>query len=389
MINLIEVDSYSKKNEEQWHNLWNKKDINQILLQPISINSKTPNLFYNAIPIYFIMPKSSKNEFIKTIESYFRIPKIILKSKIFYKIGLITFPIINSLILKKEIKKIEKKQLINVILLHYSYGTHMPFFHNKTKTFFYIHCILKKTGMYQSSIKKIIAKVSFFKKKIICCSKTSYNDFLDTNIPTLYCNYVLNGIPIKNVQKLSNVELPKKYQNMDYIVFVGRLSEEKQIPKIIQAYIKSKIPAKLVIIGYSPNDNSNEIKNIKTTIKKFKCKKDIILYGKDNNPYRWFKNAKFSVIFSKHEGAGRTIPESLACKTPVVMGNQGGCKEYYKDYPELQKYIIDYTNVDGLAQAMQKMYNNPIKINNELANKYTYEKHIDNLIKIFKQNKLI
>ena len=31
---------------------------------------------------------------------------------------------------------------------------------------------------------------------------------------------------------------------------------------------------------------------------------------------------KFSMLFSRHEGAPRTIPESVACGTPVIIGDQ-------------------------------------------------------------------
>ena len=112
---------------------------------------------------------------------------------------------------------------------------------------------------------------------MIKCSKTSYLDFLNTRLKTKSIDYVLNCIPVKEAQLLDQDSLPKEYQGIDYIVSVTRLSEEKQIPEMIEAYVKSNI------------------------------------------------NAKFSMTFSIHESAPRTIPESLACGTPVIMGNQGGC----------------------------------------------------------------
>ena len=102
-------------------------------------------------------------------------------------------------------------------------------------------------------------------------------------------------------------KMPNKYREEDYIVFVGRLSAEKQIPQMIKAYVKSKIPAKFIIVG------DEEHQRIKECIKDLNCDINVILYGRDENPYRWFKNAKFSIIFSSHEGAGRTIPEFLSC----------------------------------------------------------------------------
>ena len=335
---------------------------------------------------YFINKKLSRENFIKTMEIYFSIPKIILRNAIFQKITKtkVLCKIVNSLILIIEIRKIEQKNPLNAIIVHHAYGTECPHFHDINKTFFYIHGTLTKTWLWGSRRKNRRIKKIFHNKRIIACSKTSYIDFFNTHIKTKSLDYVLNGIPIKKTQLLAQESLPKEYQGIDYIVCIARLSEEKQIPEMIEAYVKSNINAKFIIIG--DGDQKNIIQN---TIKELNCAENVILYGRDENPHRWLKNAKFSMLFSRHEGAPRTIPESLACGTPVIMGDQGGCHEYYKNTKSLQKDIIDYKDIHALSEAIKDLYANPIEVSEALMNKYDYEVHIKGLITILKNKNLL
>ena len=84
-------------------------------------------------------------------------------------------------------------------------------------------------------------------------------DFLNTRIKTKSIDYILNCIPVKETQLLAQDSLPQEYQGMDYIVCIARLSEEKQIPKMTEAYVTSNINAKFVIIG--DGDQKNIIKD--------------------------------------------------------------------------------------------------------------------------------
>lgn len=376
MNNILELEPYGKQG---WDSYWNKNNFKTTCLMPCSLGDKISK---DKIPIHLIERRISYSEINKIISFYFPKTKFFLPSRLAKHIK----RIINSLILKKVINKIEKDKGIkfDIILLHYCYGTNTPYFLNKNKTFFYIHGTLSKTWLYKTTIKKAKTRIALMNENLICCSKASYDDIKNLNMAPESLNFVLNGIPISTAKKMGMAKMPNKYGEEDYIVFFGRLSAEKQIPQMIKAYVKSKIPAKFIIVG-----DGVEHQRTKECIKDLNCGNNVILYGRDENPYRWFKNAKFSIIFSSNEGAPRTIPESLAVGTPVIMSDQGGCKEYYRDCPELQKYIIDYQSTDLLAIAIKEMYNNPPKIDDKLQNQYSYENHIDCLIEIFKDRDLI
>jgi glycosyltransferase involved in cell wall biosynthesis len=101
-----------------------------------------------------------------------------------------------------------------------------------------------------------------------------------------------------------------------YILAVGRMTENKQFTKLIEAYAKSELPAKqirLVILG--DGERRNDIENIIETLD---LQQLVILKGAVKNPYPYMKNAMFFVLSSKREGLPTVILESLACGTPVV-----------------------------------------------------------------------
>ena len=385
MKNVIEIGSYGRNNEKYWHQTWKKNGVNKILLQPISLDDENAMIHFNATPVYVIKKGMSYTSYKKTIEKYFSASRLFFN--LLYKVSYARI-LTNSIILKKQINTIEKKLNIDAVIVHYSYGLETPFFHNTNKTFFYIHGLYTQNWGWGSTFKNTVSKFLLRNKRIIACSHAVYRDFLSTKIKTKSCDYVLNGISTENAREMAEVPLPNEYKNTDYITTVCRFGIEKQIPKMIEAYVQSKISAKFIIIGNGNGGAEDDTKNIKETIERLKCEDSVILYGRDNNPFRWFKNAKFSVIFSTQEGAARTIPESLAVKTPVVMSNQGGCPEYYKDHEELQKYIIDYKDAVSLAGAMKAMYDSPITINKQLSEQHNYEHHIQSIIDVLKDKKV-
>ncbi len=116
------------------------------------------------------------------------------------------------------------------------------------------------------------------------------------------------------------------YNDNNYIILaVGRLVKEKNFSNLIKAFkllnIKNK---KLVIVGEGSERNTLE-----QLIKELELSDDVILYGYNNNPYRFMQNANLFVSSSKEEAFGNTIVEALSCKLKVVATDcdSGGPKE--------------------------------------------------------------
>ncbi|RZJ65108.1 MAG: glycosyltransferase [Flavobacterium sp.] len=126
---------------------------------------------------------------------------------------------------------------------------------------------------------------------------------------------ILNPIETDKIVALSNEFFNRDYE---YILTVGRMSldDHKQFAKLIGAYSKSNLhqnDVRLLLLGDGP---------LKPTLEKLVNDEgfdgNVIFEGFVDNPYKYMKNAEFTVLSSKFEGLPNTIAESLACGTPVV-----------------------------------------------------------------------
>ena len=383
---VLEIASYCKQHRQEWVKSWGVHGIDTIELKNIKFGDVIDDETQTCRPIYFIEKDTSDTEIVDIFNFYFNVPKRVMNLFKMAKLIRMFLPFFNSIILQHQIRQIESTVSINAILVHYSHGLYCPFFMNKEKSFHYIHTCLGDTGWSKTKIRRAYTKLVLRGKKLIGCSYASYEDLQALNLNAKSIDWVLNGVATQNIEKQMVQPLPKHYQNMDYIVFVGRFSPEKQIYKMIEAYVKTDMSVKFVIIA--GNENANEKQKAQDAIDRFNLQDNVIMYGRDENPMRWLKNAKFSILYSVFEGSGRVIPESLCTGTPVIVGDKGGCYEYLEGTP-LQEFIVDVHDTDVLANAMQMMIDNPVKVPPSLRKKYDYTHHVDGLVSILKNHKLL
>lgn len=136
---------------------------------------------------------------------------------------------------------------------------------------------------------------------------------------------LIKPVGVENVSVIPNpmdVETIKR-QSMEsidqarpYILAVGRLDQNKQFGQLIRAYAKSALARKnieLIILGDGPLREK-----LNLAIKDLNLANDVKLLGSVSNPYRYFKNALFTVLSSKNEGLPTVLLESLCCQTPVI-----------------------------------------------------------------------
>ena len=377
---IIELINYKLYATDYIHKLWQDDGVTHKI---ISVNRHTNPTVAQPdyeIPIQLLATNSTKNQVVHILKQYFLIPKCISKNPLIYK-NIIRYPrlIINSLILHKTIKHIEKKyKSANAILLHHAYGTETPYFHHSRKTFFYLHSSISKAWVWASTKQQKRTRHIFKNQNVIACGVASMQDFKTLNIPYKSLDYAPNGVNISMLRKQSKKPLPTAYQGIPYIVCVCRLSPEKQIPEMIQAFINANLNCTFIIVG-----KGQEQHKIEQKIAELNCADKVILYGFDKNPARWLKHAVFSMVFSSYEGAPRTIPESLCLGTPVIISDQV-TDEYFDD--SLMPYVIPYQDIDALTTAMQHMYHTPVVVSHTLQNAYDLKQQIKKQKYILQQN---
>ncbi len=211
-------------------------------------------------------------------------------------------------------------------------------------------------------------KAVLWAEKIIAVSKSTKQDLIDIygakpeQIEVVYEGFT-NKLyhPIKDRNKIK--EVLKKYNIPEkYVLFVGRLEERKNIPRLINAFniIKKEkgIRHKLVLVG----KKGYKFEQIINIIDKLRLKDKIVLTGyipEQDLPYI-FSDADLFVLPSLYEGFGIPILEAFACGCPVATSNVSSMPEVAGK----AAILFNPQKTDEIAQAVYKIISDDALKNN-------------------------
>jgi len=164
---------------------------------------------------------------------------------------------------------------------------------------------------------------------------------------------IYNPIDVLKIGALAKEEVDLDYE---YIIAAGEFDKDtKQFDKLIKMYSKSKLPDKeiaLVIIGRG--DKENQLKSI---IDELKLTGHAHLIGFQDNPFKYFANAKFLVLSSLFEGLPMVLLETLAAGTPVIAWDcPTGPNEIVEH--ENNGLLIENQNEDKMIEGMNTFLTN-------------------------------
>lgn len=168
-------------------------------------------------------------------------------------------------------------------------------------------------------------------------------------------------------------------KNNKYFVFVGRITKEKGIEPLLDAFFQTDKNIK--IIGDGP---------LKETLsQKYILNKNIEFMGwkSQNEVYEYMRNAK-ALLFPSlwFEGAPLTIFEAMSMGLPCLVSNKCSAIDFIENKvngiifnPDHINEIIDAINVseEDLVQYSQKSYHD------YWQNPYTKERYINNLLDVY------
>jgi glycosyltransferase involved in cell wall biosynthesis len=158
----------------------------------------------------------------------------------------------------------------------------------------------------------------------IAVSKGVAKDFSQlTGMPLEKISVIYNPVVTADLEALSNEAIPEKISDQA-IVSVGRITYQKNIPFLVQAFLhlRQRQQCQLVVVG-----DGEELESIRNMVKQSEYADDILLLGHRSNPFPYMKKARVFALTSIYEGFGNVVVESLACGTPVVSTNCGGPEE--------------------------------------------------------------
>lgn len=124
------------------------------------------------------------------------------------------------------------------------------------------------------------------------------------------------------------------------LLTIGRFSYPKKmedIPQICRLVREKGVKVKWYIIGYGNNQIEE---TVRTNARKEGVEDDVILLGKQDNPYPFIKSCDIYVQPSRYEGKSITVREAQILARPVVV----------TDYPTAASQV--QTGVDGIIVPM-------------------------------------
>ncbi len=217
----------------------------------------------------------------------------------------------------------------------------------KNKKFKFLSLINEYRRIY---LEKICFKKIFNHKNIIVINKDLYEFFVKNACPK-EIRLIYNGI--SNKKSLSVSGFDKRYD----AIFVGRLSEEKQVDVAIRAFHDSEMLGKLAIVG-----DGVLKKELLDLCDELEINNRVDFIGWVDNPEEYIKQSKLLISCSKTEGYGLVISEALILGVPVVAYGVSDGVIFQLDSPNLRLGIVEPENYEELINKINSIYKYPYSI---------------------------
>lgn len=174
------------------------------------------------------------------------------------------------------------------------------------------------------------------------------------------------------------------------LIFVGKLSKDKGILELTDAFIRVHIDnpgLHLFIIGNGP-----ETLTLSNIVASCKLRDNIHFIGQlpHDDIANYLSASDILILPSHSEGLPNAVLEAMACSLPVIATRVGGIPEAVEDGKS--GILIDVKDVDSLADAI-----NYLIMNNDLAgqmgsygrriveSKFTWQRNAEKMIGIYKE----
>jgi len=172
------------------------------------------------------------------------------------------------------------------------------------------------------------------------------------------------------------------------LLYIGRLSEEKSLENLLRAVVilrEDNIMVKLMIAGDGPSRLQ-----IENHIREWQLEDNVSLAGfvSDVNPL--LQTADILVNPSRTECMPNSLLEAMLAGGPVVATDVGGVREMIRD--QVDGWLCPPENPAALAEAIKTLVLNPAiaksmatSAHERVMNEFTFEKHIEKTLAIYRQ----
>jgi glycosyltransferase involved in cell wall biosynthesis len=259
-----------------------------------------------------------------------------------------------------------KKQKIPLVMTLHDYKLISPSYNlflngeiwEKSLNGNYFQCVRDKC-VQGSSLKSLVCSLeAYLHKKLGFYDKidkfTSPSEFLKNKFKSSGFNGPISFLP-NPLPEMSGFDSDGNVTHSnDYILYYGRLSEEKGVDDLIEAYSKLSTEKLLIIVGAGPD--KEKLQNLAITLGK-EDKIHFTGYKEGGELWNLVKNASLVVMPSKWmENAPYCVMEAMLLTRIVLCANIGGFTELIKN--GVNGYLYEHKNKIDLQAKMQDIIDN-------------------------------
>ncbi len=257
---------------------------------------------------------------------------------------------------------IYRSDFVNVLASMFSKHTFSLSNHVNASTTYGDNSIASKINNFL--IKKLYPKAPL----VINVSNGVQDDlYKNYNIPLEKQTVIYNPYNIKDIKEKSLEEIDFDTDRTKTIVVASRLDSVKNVNQILDALSTLNRDFKLIILG-----KGSQSQALKDQAKKLGISQNVIFTGRQNNPYKYFKNAAIYISASSSEGFPMALVEAMICQCAVISSDcKSGPREILSPetkFSDILKEGIEYApygllfavdDTKSLAEAINFYLDNP------------------------------
>ncbi|MBN1545586.1 MAG: glycosyltransferase [Syntrophaceae bacterium] len=176
-----------------------------------------------------------------------------------------------------------------------------------------------------------------------------------------------NPFDFESIRKLSQQNCPLEGER--FVIHVGRFRAVKRHDRLFEAFLLSKYPGKLVLLGEESEEMKRELRRLCCQMG---IENRVIFSGFQSNPYPYLRAAEVLLSSSDYEGFGNALVEALACGTPVVSTDcPYGPREILKG--DLVRGLSKLS-AESMAECLNDVLENPPLITAEQLERFSIER---------------